>query len=38
MVAFAKEKNAMKLQKVIFQKSQKLLTDNLHERLLVQSI
>ena len=26
-----REKNAMKLQKVIFQKSQKLLTENLHE-------
>ena len=32
-VAFVKkEKSAMKLQKVIFQKSQKLLAENLHER------
>ena len=36
--AFAKEKNAMKLQKVTFQKSQKLLAENLHERPHIQNI
>ena len=33
-----KEENAMKLQKVIFQKSLKLLTENLHERPPIQNI
>ena len=38
-VAFAKkEKNAMKSQKVTFQKSQKLLAENLHERTPIQNI
>ena len=33
-----REKNAMKSQKVIFQKSQTLLTENLHERPPIQNI
>ena len=38
-LAFAeKERNVVKLQKVIFQKSQKLLTENLCERPLIQNI
>ena len=38
-VAFVKkEKNAVKLQKEIFQKSQKLLPENLHERSPIQNI
>ena len=38
-VAFVeKEKNAVKSQKVIFQKSQKLLTENIHERPPIQNI
>ena len=38
-VAFAKkEKNTMKSQKVTFQKSQKLLAENLHERPPIQNI
>ena len=38
-VAFVKkEKNVMKLQKVIFQKSQKLLTENLHKKQPIQNI
>ena len=32
------EKDAVKSQKVIFQKSQKLLAENLHERPLIQNI
>ena len=32
------EKNAVKPQKEIFQKSQKLLDENLHERLPIQNI
>ena len=39
MAAFAKnEKIAIKSQKVTFQKSQKLLAENLHERLSIQNI
>ena len=39
MVAFAKkEKYVMKSQKVTFQKSQKLLAENLHERPPIQNI
>ena len=38
-VAFVKkEKNKVKSQKVIFQKSQELLTENLHERPHMQNI
>ena len=38
-VAFVeKEKYAVKSQKVIFQKSQKLLTENIHERPPIQNI
>ena len=38
-VAFVKkEKNVVKSQKVTFQKSQKLLTENLHERPAIQNI
>ena len=33
-----KEKNAMKLKKVTFQKSQKLLAENLRERAPIQNI
>ena len=33
-----KEKNSVKLQKVIFQKSQKLLIDSLHEKPPIQNI
>ena len=33
-----KEKNAMKSHKVIFQKLQKLLAENLHERRSIQNI
>ena len=34
----SKEKNAVKLQNVVFQKSQKLLTENLHKRPPIQNI
>ena len=38
-ITFAKkEKNVMKWQKVTFQKSQKLLAENLHERPRIQNI